>query len=141
MKNTQNDKTIIILGNFDAVNTSIESMILKKEKISIIKLFPKQLISQKYRLHQQGQNMVLIDLNSIENKIDTIRKLREANSNTIIIAMDQYQTEKLINPLINAGANGYLMNNTSEYEINNTINLMFYYKSEFKDHFQTENLA
>lgn len=135
-------KNIYIIGKFESVNYSIMEMIDIREDTNVFVLLPNELSSKQFNLGAKGENMIILDLQSInQNKLGIIKNIASANSKAIIIVMDQYKSEKMINTLIEAGAHGYLINNTNEYEINNTINLMFYYKDEFKNQLKTRETA
>jgi DNA-binding NarL/FixJ family response regulator len=129
---------IFIIGGFNSVNASLSEMIDLKEDMSVFTFQPDELSNNKYKLETKGKNIVLIDLQSINTgKLDIIRNIAHANRKSIIIVLDHYKTERMINPLMEAGAHGYLLNNTSEYEINNTINMMLYFNGEFRNNFKT----
>jgi len=87
-----------------------------------------QLVNSRFRIEVCRPALALIDLSSVKmNRIEIVRRTASRNRGVIIVALDQYKSEKMINPLITAGAHAYLLNNTNEYEINSTIQLMFYY--------------
>jgi len=79
-------------------------------------------------------DVLLLDLDMpVMNGIDTAKEIRKRGLETGIIILTMYDDEQMIAHLMELGANGYLLKDTSEEELNKAIHSVHETKFYFND--------
>lgn len=79
-------------------------------------------------------DVLLLDLDMpVMNGIDTAKEIRKRGLETRIIILTMYDDEQMIAHLMELGANGYLLKDTSEEELNKAIHSVFTTQFYFND--------
>ena len=79
-------------------------------------------------------DVLLLDLDMpVMNGIETAKEIRKRGLETGIIILTMYDDEQMIAHLMELGANGYLLNDTSEEELNKAIHSVYETQFYFND--------
>lgn len=86
------------------------------------------------QVDEHAPDVVLLDLDMPEmNGIETAKELRKRGSETGIIILTMYDDEQMIAHLMELGANGYLLKDTSEEELGKAIHNVYENQFYFND--------
>lgn len=100
---------ILFIGQDNLQNQAIAEILKSEDNFEVDHIYPVQVEERVVETNPHKYKIALVDLNSFSYSPDvSIKMVKTNNLSEFVVALHTYRNKKLIQPILNAGADHYL---------------------------------